>query len=112
MREWDNLGLTPQNYIQHEAILRWTWISLAWGGVGRDEVQQVQAWKAESEAAQKAGDIRPDINPEFLWLVLEKLAELVKDGTWQSVFTKFSRYQKQLRTLLFYGLLARREEKK
>ena len=63
-------------------------------------------------AAQKAGDIRPDINPEFLWLVLEKLAEPVKDGTWQSVFTKFSRYQKQLRTLLFYGLLARREEKK
>jgi len=58
--------------------------------------------------AQDKGEIRPDIDPEFLWLVVEKLGELVKDGTWQKVCSDLGRYQRQLRTLLFYGLLARK----
>jgi len=49
-----------------------------------------------------------DNDPEFLWLVVEKLGELVKDGTWQKVCSDLGRYQRQLRTLLFYGLLARK----
>lgn len=61
--------------------------------------------------AQENGDLRSDIDPEFLWLVVDKLGELVKDGTWRKVCSDFGRYQQQLRTLLFYGLLARKEEK-
>ncbi len=54
-------------------------------------------------------EIRADIDPEFLWLVTEKLSELVKDETWKEVFSDFSQYQYQVRTLLFYGLLSRPE---
>jgi len=57
--------------------------------------------------AQNEGEIRPDIDPEFLWIVTEKLYELVKDGTWKEVFSDFSQFQEQLRTLIFFGLLTR-----
>ena len=60
--------------------------------------------------AQEKGEIRSDIDPEFLWLVVEKLNELVKEGGWKSVFSELSQYQQQLRTLLFYGLLTRKED--
>lgn len=60
--------------------------------------------------AQTKGEIRPDIDPDFLWLVIEKLNELVRDGSWKKAFPEFSRFQEQLRTLLFYGLLTRRED--
>lgn len=59
--------------------------------------------------AQEKGDVRADIDPELLWLVTEKLYELVRDGSWQRVFSDYSRYQYQVRTLLFYGLLSRPE---
>jgi AcrR family transcriptional regulator len=59
--------------------------------------------------AQKEGEIRSDINPEFLWLVVEKINELVKEETWKSVFSELSQYHQQLRTLLWYGLLTRKE---
>ena len=62
--------------------------------------------------AQEKGEIRPDIDPEFLWMVIEKLGELFKEGTWKNVFREFSEYQEQLRTLLFFGLLIRKEDKK
>ena len=59
--------------------------------------------------ARNAGEIRDDIDPEFLWLVTEKLSELVKEGSWKEVFSDFSDYQYQVRTLIFYGLLSRKE---
>lgn len=59
--------------------------------------------------AQKKGKIRSDIDPEFLWLVVEKLGELVKEESWKSMFSELSQYQRQLRTLLWYGLLTRKE---
>lgn len=59
--------------------------------------------------ARNDGEIRDDIDPEFLWLVTEKLSELVKEGTWKEVFSDFKDYQYQARTLLFYGLLSRKE---
>jgi AcrR family transcriptional regulator len=62
--------------------------------------------------ARNNGEIRDDIDPEFLWLVTEKLSELVKDGTWKAVFNDFSQYQYQSRTLIFYGLLSRKEAEK
>jgi len=62
--------------------------------------------------AQKKGEIRSDIDPEFLWLVVEKLGELVKEESWKSVFSELSQYQRQLRTLLWYGLLTRKEDER
>jgi len=64
------------------------------------------------EDARSNGEIRDDFDPDFLWLVTEKLSELVKEGTWKEVFTDFSQYQYQARTLIFYGLLSREEKEK
>ena len=76
-------------------------------------VEDVKARFLENLAdARKKGEIREDIDPEFLWMVTEKLSELVKDGTWKEVFTDFSQYQYQARTLIFYGLLSRMEVEK
>jgi AcrR family transcriptional regulator len=60
--------------------------------------------------AQEEGEIRSDIDPEFLWLVVEKLGEPFKDGSWKRVFSDPSQYQQQLRTLIWYGLLTREEQ--
>ena len=62
--------------------------------------------------AQKIGKIRSDIDPKFIWLVTEKFYELVKDGSWKSVFDEFSQFQEQLRTLIFFGLLTRSEDER
>ena len=61
--------------------------------------------------AQQNGDIRSDIDLDFLWMVLEKLSELVKEEQWKDVFSDFSQYQEQLRTLIYFGLLSRSEDK-
>lgn len=57
------------------------------------------------EVAQIKGEIRKDLSPELIWLVTEKLNELVKDGSWKEIFSDYSEFQKQLRKLYFYGLL-------
>jgi AcrR family transcriptional regulator len=62
--------------------------------------------------AQEKGEVRSDIDPEFLWLVVEKLNEMVREGSWKSVFSKLGEYQHQLRILLWYGLLTRKEDEK
>jgi AcrR family transcriptional regulator len=61
--------------------------------------------------AQENGEIRPDIHPEFVWLVTEKLQELVKEDTWKTVFSDFGQFQEQLRNLIFFGLLTRAPDK-
>jgi AcrR family transcriptional regulator len=57
--------------------------------------------------AQERGEIRSDIKPEFLWIVTEKLYELIKEQSWEEVFSDYRQFQVQLRTLIFYGLLSR-----
>lgn len=57
------------------------------------------------EAAQIKGEVRNDLSPELIWLVTEKLNELVKDGSWKEIFTDYREFQKQLRRMYFYGLL-------
>ena len=59
--------------------------------------------------AQERGEVRSDIDLEFLWLVVEKLGELVKEESWKTVFSDLSQFQQQLRTLIWYGLLTRKE---
>ena len=56
-------------------------------------------------AAQERGEIRQEISVELIWLVTEKLNELVKEGSWKNIFTDYSQFQQQLRRLYFYGLL-------
>jgi AcrR family transcriptional regulator len=55
--------------------------------------------------AQLKGEVRKDLSPELIWLVTEKLNELVKDGSWKEIFSDYSEFQKQLRKIYFFGLL-------
>lgn len=57
------------------------------------------------EKAQDTGEINPDLSPELIWLVTEKLGELTKDGSWKNVTTDYIEFQKQLRDLYFNGIL-------
>jgi AcrR family transcriptional regulator len=60
--------------------------------------------------AQRDGDIRDDIDPELLWLVMEKTGELFRERRWEQVTGDFAEFQRQIRALLYYGLLVRDEE--
>jgi hypothetical protein len=55
--------------------------------------------------AQEKGEIRPDLSPELILLVTEKLNEIVKEGSWKAIFTDFTEFQRQIRKMYFYGLL-------
>lgn len=55
--------------------------------------------------AQEKGEIRPDLSPDLILLVTEKLNDIVKDGSWKTIFTDFNEFQRQIRTLYYYGLL-------
>ena len=57
--------------------------------------------------AQAKGEIRADLSPEFIWLITEKLNTIARDGSWQDVFSEYSDFQTQMRSLFFYGLLVR-----
>lgn len=61
--------------------------------------------------AQANGEIRADITPEFLWLVQKKLGELFREESWKKVPMEFDQFQEQLRNLLYFGLLTRKENK-
>ncbi len=57
--------------------------------------------------AQQKGEVRTDLSPEFIWFITEKLNGIIRDGSWKTVFNEYSAFQKQMRTLFFYGLLTR-----
>lgn len=79
--------------------------------VSNDEAKELfkRRYLGNLKRAQDEGELRSDINLEFLWLILETLGVLVKENTWKTVFSDISQYQEQLRTLIFYGLLPRKE---
>jgi AcrR family transcriptional regulator len=62
--------------------------------------------------AQEVGEIRSDIDPQFLWLVQKKLGELFREEGWKNVPMEFDQFQEQLRNLLYFGLLTREEDRK
>jgi AcrR family transcriptional regulator len=64
-----------------------------------------QRYLENIKAAQEKGEIRKGVSVELIWLVTEKLNELVKEGSWKSIFAEYSQFQQQLRRLYFYGLL-------
>ena len=57
--------------------------------------------------AQQAGEVRGDVDPEFLWLLLERVGQLLSDGSWQTVCPDLGEAQRQLRRVIWYGLLQR-----
>jgi len=67
---WDSFELTPENVVEHRGLLRWTFISLAWGGALGDHIGEAQKLNAQADAAQKDGDT------EALKATLSKLAKL------------------------------------
>jgi hypothetical protein len=67
---WDDLELTPANYSQHESLLRWTLISLAWGGALEGHLEEAQKLKAQADEAREAG------NMEAMKESMSKLAKL------------------------------------
>jgi AcrR family transcriptional regulator len=57
--------------------------------------------------AQESGDVRADVNPEFLWLVLETLGGLFKSDEWRASCPDLGEAQRQLRIIIWQGLLVR-----
>ncbi len=72
-------------------------------------VEMKQRYLENIKAAQEKGEVRKEISVELIWLVTEKLNELVKEGSWKSIFSEYSQFQWQLRKLYFYGLLEDRK---
>ena len=58
--------------------------------------------------AQRKGAIRKELSPELIWLVTEKLNEIIKDGSWKQVCADYQDFQRQMRRIYFYGLLENR----
>jgi len=74
-----------------------------------DEVveEAKQRYLRNISMAQEKGEIQPDLSPELIWLVSEKLNEIIRDKSWRTVFTDYSEFQEQMRKLFFFGLLVR-----
>jgi AcrR family transcriptional regulator len=58
-------------------------------------------------AAQKRGDIRPEIRPEFFAAVMEKLRELAHDDDLTKIYPTFMDFRRELKDFFWYGVLAR-----
>jgi hypothetical protein len=67
---WDGVELTPENIAERQGLLRWTFISLAWGGALGDHIGEAQKLSTRAESAQKEGDL------ETVKETLSELAQL------------------------------------
>ena len=74
-----------------------------------DEVveEAKQRYLRNISMAQEKGEIQPDLSPELIWLVSEKLNEIIRDESWRTIFTDYGEFQEQMRRLFFFGLLVR-----
>ena len=86
IRNWDSVQLTPENITHREGLLRWTLISLAWGGALSEHLDEALKLKAEADAARKNGNTE-GVNKAFSKLasmaarLLIKHNFIGKDGT-------------------------------
>ncbi len=64
---------------------------------------------ANHTGAQGTGELRGDVNPELMWLFGEAISEMVHSGRWRAVTDDLGEFQRQVRTLLYYGFLTRDE---
>jgi hypothetical protein len=68
---WDEEEVTSTNLVERQGLLRWIFISLAWGEALGDKLGPVQKLNAEAEAAQNDGDIE---TANGKWSLLAELA--------------------------------------
>ncbi len=57
--------------------------------------------------SQKRGDIRPEIRPEFIMAVLDKLYELARDENLIKIYPDYIEFNTEIRDFFWYGLLVR-----
>jgi hypothetical protein len=69
--DWDQQEITPQNQAHRQNVLRWTLISLAWGGALKDHIAEVQSLDAKAKTALEAGDVD---EVKRIWSRLAKIA--------------------------------------
>ena len=62
-------------------------------------------------SAQDQGEIKKEISPELIWLVAEKIYEMVSEGKWKSAVPDYGEFQAQMRALFFEGLLTEKATK-
>jgi AcrR family transcriptional regulator len=58
-------------------------------------------------AAQKSGDIRPEIRPEFFTAVMDKLRELAHDENLTKIYPTFMDFRRELKDFFWNGVLVR-----
>lgn len=61
---------------------------------------------------QKNGDIRPEIRPEFLIAVIDKLQEVFGNDNLRKLYNDHSEFVHELQKLFFYGIVPRPDSEK
>jgi AcrR family transcriptional regulator len=62
--------------------------------------------------AQKKGEVRPEIRPEFFMAVLEKLRELAFDEELIDKYPSFIEFNREIKDFFWYGIYARPDMEK
>jgi len=62
--------------------------------------------------AQKKGEVRPEIRPEFFMAVLEKLRELAFDEELINKYPSFIEFNREIKDFFWYGIYARPDMEK
>ncbi len=57
--------------------------------------------------AQKKGDIRPEIRPEFIAAVVDKMQELASNQDLMKIYPSYIHFNRELRDFFWFGLLPR-----
>lgn len=60
--------------------------------------------------AQKRGDIRPEVRPEFIFVLLNKLTELVNDESVKHLYADYVELTREIWNFFYYGLVNRNKE--
>ena len=76
-----------------------------------DQEKIVQRFFQFFVEAQKRGDIRPEIRPEFIMAVIDKLNELARDDDLKKNYSSYIEFNRELKDFFWYGLLAKPESK-
>jgi AcrR family transcriptional regulator len=71
----------------------------------RDNLQIIQNDYVE---AQKKGDVRPDINPQFILYFLDKIIEICKDEYLMNLYKRPQDLITEVTSFFFYGILSRK----
>ncbi len=61
-------------------------------------------------SAQKKGEIRPDINPQFIIYMLGQMQEMAADEWVMSMYETVRALTSEITNFFFYGILSRKEE--